>query len=291
VLRTPPYRAGLKLLLDLPDFDVNNPFPDGETALRMAIRRGHREAVEMLLASDADPNESRTSSSPVSILTGFGLAVFHDQVDIVRLLLNSGKVGGNIKHAPLPIIVLATLYGSVELVKVLLDSKLFDPNERDSNWSPIHYAIRGVASLAADNMFGRVFTTDGIRDREPKIKALLTSPRINANILGGRLETTPLLTAIHWDNQYALSLLLASGKADVNRVYNMDGTPLIFAIKTLKVEMVKLLLEQGGADPNKEFQELKPLDYARGWDLSLLLEKHGAYRNKSSDNIPTVVID
>jgi ankyrin repeat protein len=88
--------------LDAQDIEVNKKSSRGKTALHIAIDNRNQRGVKLLLDKDADVNGPRCEGIEIFkthySMTPFGLAVLVGVPDIVKLLLDSGRVNPDVEH-------------------------------------------------------------------------------------------------------------------------------------------------------------------------------------------------
>jgi ankyrin repeat protein len=219
-----------------PRSDVNAAQVDGMTALHWATYHDQREVVELLLRAGAQARAaSRYGVTPLSLACTNGNAV------IVALLLKAGAD----PNAPLPggetPLMTAARTGSLESVKSLLSSgALVDAkDERRGQTALMWAAAEGHA---------------------PVVEALIGAGADFRTRLPSGL--TPLLFAVREGRLAVVRVLLAAG-VDVNEIVPIGGrrqgyggglppggtSPLLLAVRNAHFELAAALLD-AGADPN-----------------------------------------
>jgi ankyrin repeat protein len=214
----------------------------GSTPLMISVSRGYRAMTELLLAHGADPNKapvvSESSTGPFYNRTALSIAVTAENLPLASLLIsNKANVDARVywraspeagEETPLmPLIGLAVRQGSIELMKLLLDSGA-NPAQPDQNGST-------PLMLAAAN---------GVT---PATKLLLDRG-VNPNQATENSGWTALHAAANSAPVELIRLLVARG-ADLNARTKEGATPLFQAVSGNRSAAVKALLELG-ADPN-----------------------------------------
>jgi len=201
------------------DVDVNEKLSSfDETALHIAAGEGHKEIVELLIATGADVN--RLSSFPTNDgsrrtpldnarfqMYGFGNATppanipkdhsHHNFKAIADVLKKNGGHSGSI--------FVAAESGDILGVKALLKKSRVDLNKTNTDGrTPLHLAAKNghkeIVSLFLDagaqanfgNWAGQTALHYAAKNGNTKIIELLISKGANVNALGGTLKGTPL---------------------------------------------------------------------------------------------------
>lgn len=120
---------------------VDFPNKKKDTALLWATKCGHINTVSFLLEQGADPNKGNDKGS-----TAFYWAIRYEHTDIVKLLLNNRHKKVDIhKERKLGLvapIVLASAYGNIEIVKMLLKHGANKDHVIPGSQTPLHLACK-----------------------------------------------------------------------------------------------------------------------------------------------------
>ena len=170
-----------------------------------------------------------------STWTNIMLASYFGHVALVELLLADSKVDPNIKDksnsTPLH---MAAMCGYIDVVKLLLADHRVDLNARGC-WggSPLSLAVRG--------------------SKFDVVKLLLANPKVDPNSRDhSENDATPLLLAAEFGEVAIVELLLANPNVDPNLKDKRGSTPLYAAAARGELEVVKLLLANPQFDPNSK---------------------------------------
>ena len=233
-----------------PDIKINPAFRVG-THLTYAVGLGDAEVVQILLDAGADPNVVDTEQSydqtPLSLAIGSG------RTDLLRKLIAAGA-DPNVKINPAIRVGTHLTYavglGDAEVVQILLDAGA-DPNVVDTEQSYDQTPL----SLAIGS--GR---TDLLR----KLIAAGADPNVKIN--PAFRVGTHLAYAVGLGDAEVVQILLDASAdpnvVDTEQLY--EESPLSIAVKAEDIEMVRVLVS-AGADPNTkldQFSTVSPLDIA-----------------------------
>lgn len=230
--------SGLHLaaMLGLPEFvkalmslGIDPCLRDGwtRTPLHWAAENGHREVVELLLATDGvDPND-RDQEWCTPLL----MAAFRGQEGVVSQLLATGKVDVNRPDTSgRTALHYAAEHGDATTVALLLCAGRASPNLKDDmDKTPLF--------LAWD--WGN----------KGKVEGLLATGPVKTNAKD-EFSHTPLALAAFYDNREVVDLLLSAGGADPNMPGRLGRAALGYAAFKGNYDVVKLLLAQESIDPN-----------------------------------------
>ncbi len=250
--------------------------------LLYAVFHGHREIVEILLDSGADPNAQNSAGkaaihyavekgsreildilldrgASVNILTGYKLTPLHyaaetGQLDIARALMEKGAQVNSRSNVGLTPLHLASYYRNRKIAEVFIKAGA-DVNCCDnSNVTPLHFAARyGEVALA------RFLLQQG------------------ASINAGNLDmATPLHFAAENGQKEIIRFLISQG-ANIDARDRDGRTALHQAAYEGQTEVVELLLSLGADATQINCQGHTPLFYAidrRNMDMWDMLARH-----------------
>jgi ankyrin repeat protein len=240
---------------------INEKDSTGTTALISAVKNGHPEIVQLLLAKGADPNIQEDGGLKATALMQ---AASSNNVSITSNLINRGAnvdatdVNGDTA------INWATFNGNVDVMKLLVQNGV-DLEIKSKHGMPVDVAFR----LWHADSVAEVFKEAGFGDRLAKeemklilaienediqsIKRILskgTSPNM-VDELG-----SPLLhLASEKGNQKVVELLFAEG-ADLNKLNRVGQSALAIAARFGHLYLVQYFLDKGAA-PNLAGEEYK----------------------------------
>ena len=183
---------------------------DWATPLTYTLSGGCSEAVAMLLARGA---EVRSHSARM-----LGIAVGHNRLDLVQMLLKHGADAGQLP--------LADPSQSRELAELAI-AHGYDVNAASNGWPPLVVASRGDKGEHPDKIQALLELGADVNVRDYKGKTALH-----------RAATAGFLAS--------MEVLLANG-ADINAADLQGDTPLSDAVCAGQVEAVALLLERGAS--------------------------------------------
>ena len=201
--------------------------------IHAAARQGDIEAVKQHLAAGADVNAIDHEGN-----TPLHHAVYNDQTEIIRLLIDKGaEVNGKRKAAnnekgvaPLHT---ATWRSTIETMELLIDNGADVNMKRADGAIALHYAV----------WFGLKEKAEFLLSKGSDVKARD----------GNNEGATPLHVAVWKSPNNGIVELLIENEADVNDKNNSGETPLDWAIKFDETDIADLLRKHGG----KTAEELK----------------------------------
>jgi len=283
--------------------DVNTKV-HGCTPLHCAVRCGHKEVAQLLIAKGADVNAKDTRGR-----TPIDLAINQGRKEIAKLLLSkSDDVSLHI----------AAYIGDLQRVeKFIADGADVDANDRKGQ-TALHYAAKAgqiaVAKLLIANgadVNGGEWTPlqEATYHSKEMVELLLAKgadintgkwPALHSALDAGRFDIVELLlakgvdanitddkghTPLHIAVSYAawrypkiVELLISNG-ADINAKDNNGKTALLYAIEYARTEIVELLIAKGADVNARDMDGRSPLSYAQEQGhnkIAELLRKHGA---------------
>jgi ankyrin repeat protein len=292
-------RGNIALLRVLLDFGAN---PNGtapgkvDTPLVRAAEAGQVAAIDILLRSakispaiNTIPADAliraidmeqvaavnRLLEDPrIGLLSGMWRALEDSHVEIFRLFLKDPRMHQkNIQR----MLYVAAKESSPDVVKLLLDDPRVDPNEGDSNSTPLYSAV--------DN------------DRSDIVKVLLEHPRIDLSMGNYFSGLTPFGRAIRWPENRApedleiiedleiMRLLIEDRRFKVNLEYPLHqavkrGNPVIVS-ELISLERIRDILNLTD-DSGRTALEVVDSDNPEYTEIANLLRNAGARSSKPS---------
>ncbi|MHC4540282.1 MAG: ankyrin repeat domain-containing protein [Planctomycetota bacterium] len=254
----------------LPDV---HPEPANQTPLHWAIREGHKDMIEWLLARGANPNADGGDYHPLG--SPLHWAVWFGNVDIAVLLVSHGGYihlkSKNFSSTPLHE---AVRHGSPTMAEALV-TKTGDT--RAAKWAPLHATVASGDRQAVEDLLdkgadvnakgegGVALHVAALKGHKDIAELLITrGADVDAKANWGH---TPLHIAAREGHKAVAELLITRGAdVDAKAKFNTWGlggwTPLYFAIRYHHSDVAELLLAKG-ADVNvKDEHNMMPLHLA-----------------------------
>jgi cytohesin len=221
-----------------------------ETPLLWAAASGQVEAVQTLLNAGAQVDElGRHNRGPLH-----WAAMYHDNVDVIRLLLEVGTEIDGQQFADCMPLHIAILQGREDSVRALLDAGAPVTGLDGDDLSPLCSAI--------------------FHNQSAEIVSLLVDAGAEVNVPYGRRRSA-LRHAIDNDRLDIIEILLEAGvNTEENRNYKKNR-PLHEAVEQGRYEVARRLLEFGTEVNSQENYGETPLDKAREEELQSLLRSYG----------------
>ncbi|MHB0937422.1 MAG: ankyrin repeat domain-containing protein [Armatimonadota bacterium] len=230
--------------------DIDQRAENGQTALHLAVEKGHARAAHVLLGYRADVNaRDHQGMTPLHIAAGRGAA------GLLTDLLT--ETGGDVTQAdgmgntPLHH---AAAHGHAEVMELLLS--------------------RG-ANLNAKNHNGHTPLHEAVGRQSPEAVAFLLKRKAAVND-GDTFSRTPLHLAAKAGAKPIVEQLLASG-ADANAADHFGSTPLHEAALRGQLRVAAVLLQHGADSERKDQLGRTPAQAAAAnqqGDMVTLLQKH-----------------
>ena len=217
----------------------------GGDALVAAAKKGNSREVQRLIeCPGVDVNHSdRSRMDKAGVLgnhTSLYLASRYGHVEVVNVLLQHPQVDVNYKDFyNRTSLWLASYRGHLKVVMSLLNDNRTDVNIRGGQDSRTGGPVLATPLLAASGE-GHVAV----------VKELISHPQIDINKVE-RFEGTPLLVASQNGHVEVVKTLLADERVNVNQAGRMGASPLLIASQKGHVDVVKTLLADQRADVNQ----------------------------------------
>ncbi|HBL98726.1 TPA: hypothetical protein DDZ86_03730 [Candidatus Dependentiae bacterium] len=263
--------------------DVNQCNSDGFAPLFVAINRGDKEIVELLLEHGADVNISEKTMG----CTPLYLACQEGYEFIAKRLLESGALVDKSTNDGYTPLLWAVKAGNKEIVELLLKYKAnVNIVEKIKGGTPLYLACQnGYEFIVKRLLESGALVNKGANDGSTPlyiacqngyefiVKHLLDSGALVDN--GTNAGCTPLYIACQNEYEFIVKRLLDS-KAQVDKSTNDGWTPLYIACRKGNLNIVKFLIEHK-ADVNKKHDDTSsPL--------------YGVCRKESEDRVQIVKI-
>ncbi|KAM3076143.1 hypothetical protein ACMFMG_006342 [Clarireedia jacksonii] len=254
-------RNGYALRKLLNSENINNLDSDGNTPLLLAAKEGHKDVVQLLLATDGVDLNCKDKEN----LTPLSWAAWNGHKDVVQLLLATNGVDLNCRDTydgtPL---LLAAQEGHKDVVQLLLSTDDVDLNCRDRDGST---PLMCAASHGHKDVVQLLLATDGVdlncrntydstplmcaasHGHKDVVQLLLATDGVDLNCRN-TYDSTPLLLAAQYGHKDVVQLLLATNGVDLNCRNTYNSTPLLLAAQDGHKDVVQLLLATNGVDLN-----------------------------------------
>ncbi len=252
--------------------DVNAKDTRGRTPMHCAARYGHKEVAELLIAKGADINAKDTRGR-----TPIALAINQGRKEIAKLLLS--KSGDFSLHT-------AAYLGDLQRVEKFIDGGANVDAKDQKGQTALHYAAKAGQIAVAKLLIANGADVNAGDDWTPLQEAAYHSKEIVELLLakGADINTgkwPALHIALDGGRFDIVDLLLAKG-ADVNIRDDKGNTPLHIAASyaaSRYPKIVELLISNGADIKAKDNNGKTALSYAIEYyhtEIAELLRKHGA---------------
>ncbi|NQU09841.1 ankyrin repeat domain-containing protein [bacterium] len=244
--------------------EVDTPAQDGVTPLLFAVRRGHTEAVRLLLDAGADLQRRPADSCRSSCLIE---AAGRGYREIVKVLVEHGARLEDLDQCEYTPLMRAASQGHLEVINELLTGEAQVDGASRIGWTPLMEAVQ--------------------KQHLPAVRLLVEAgARVNHRDDRG---VTPLIIAAQESTPEIVRYLL-DHRADVSAQTRNQLTPLIAALKHNRLELIRMLLE-AGADPEQAARfsndrVVRPVDYAKSPEARALIQQAIAERNPDREARP-----
>lgn len=255
----------------------------GVTPICLAVSKGNKEIVELLVDYGANINQGLSEEDGVNPLLEAGIK---DYPELVDFFLSRGAIVG---------IHFAALQGNIDAVRNFIQQNVPINSTRNRGMTPLHLAAQGghreIVNLLLDNGADINFYTPAsetplhcaIRCNHSEIVELLMDSGADTATSGG--FGTPLCLAVFKNNQEIVELLVRKG-ADVNETGKRGFYPLHFAAGDGYVEVARFLLANGAqVNTHDNFNGKTPLHLSvskNNLEMAELLIRNGADVNSIS---------
>jgi ankyrin repeat protein len=207
--------------------DVNQPEPDGTTALHWAVHRDDVRIADLLIRSGSHVRAAnRYGVTPLSIACTNGNAA------LIERLLDAGADPNTALPDGETALMTAARTGTVEAVRALL--------------------VRGAKVDAPEPSKGQTALMWAAAENNAAIVKVLVEAGANVHAQSKAARFTPLMFAVRGGHIDATRMLVQVG-ADVNAMLPDGTSALVVAVINAHYELAALLLEKG-ADPNADGQ-------------------------------------
>ena len=250
-----------------------DPFLRGEhgwSLLHAAAQSGNVIIIETLLSKDLDVD----SRDETLGLTPLMVSIKYDKLEAAKYLLEKGaNVRLKTTLREIPILTIASTFGSVAAIKMLLSHGCSIDSRDDGGDTPLMQAARGGNTKAVEYLLAQGAnpllrnTSDvgllhlaALSDNVLTIKAVL-SKNLDINAMCTDLGITPLLFCLSQGKLEAVNYLLAEG-ADENLKTKDGWTVLSAAAMSGNVAAIEMLLKRGHNPNSRDGWDKTPLMWA-----------------------------
>ncbi|KAF0686272.1 Aste57867_21878 [Aphanomyces stellatus] len=252
------HKEVVALLLAHPDIDVNVTDPLGVTPLMTACMKKDKALAAMLLDHPSIKINQKDYVRPCSNRTALVVATQFGQIEIVKLLLQDEHIAANMAdHIGNTPLMLACCKGNDTIVALLLQHPSVDPcAANDANETPLSIAIsceydRVVKMLLTDKN-KFVFMASCEFNNADNVAKLLYERSLDLNELNAESKSGLMLAAIA-GSMDVVDVLLQDPAVNINLRNAQGDTAFIFACEYGNVDVVAQFLQH----PELEFEYTK----------------------------------
>lgn len=269
----------LRYMLANQKLDINKHDDNGKTALHYAAELAYREAVEILLAHNANPKLKSYESKIPFIYAADNAAATGEHAAVAAILLKAMRGIGGRDEQGWPPLNWAVLSGDRELVQQLIaeGASVLD-GRRGQTALEVATLMEDtqIQSLlieaSADQLLGKA-----VWNGDLKTVQLQLAKGANVNYANYYNGSTVLMQAMMTGHlNLDIVQLLLDSKANVNALDNHDQTALFYAAAIRNAEMVKTLLQSGARVDIGRSALVEAAIWRDGSKVTEILLQHGA---------------
>lgn len=308
-------RLAIRALLDQ-KAEVNQPLPDGSTALHWAVEADDQDSVALLLRAGADARAANRYG-----VTPLHLAISNGNTAILQRLLGAGADPDARDASGETPLMMAVRSGVIDSVAALIDRGApVNATDTATQTTPLMMAVRSNNLTAARLLIEHGATVDAttrVGETPRWVPPNAGGGSHGLGIIrggwperGSRAAVPGGMTALQYaarDGRLALVRTLVDAGADVNKAEANDISPLLMAITNDHMDVARLLVERGadvnsadfwGRTPLFSAVEIRNRDYTRGnehgidraaaLDVVRLLLDRGANPNARTREVPPI---
>lgn len=247
-------------LLKESEINIDATDTDQKTALHLAFSY-YWPIIPFLLDRSNINTEDSGGSSPLWLAMKYGLkSIVHKIMESSQSQANLNVRAGDEKCTILHIAVRRCEH---EFVSFLLRRKDLDPNICDTKGcTALYYAAYWDDVRMVDILLSRSdVSSNGLpplwvatrRGNIGTVCRILFCPRIDINM--GHLGRTPLLEALHQNNQDIARLLIRRKDVDINAVTDDEDTPLALASEIGSIDLIEMITHHSALEVSRLLKE------------------------------------
>lgn len=284
--------------------DVNHQDENGYTQLHLAVENEDLKVVEALLKAGANPNVRDKHGN-----TPFLLAAKDDNIEMMNLLIDSGKLELNVQsNTNLSPLLIAAYYNYIEIVERLImgdhPGNKMDINSRNINgFTHLQIAVEnnfievvelllkaGADPNIEDNNGNTPFPIAAQDGNIEMMNLLINSGKLEFN-LQDNTKPSPLYFAAYYGRDKIVERLITGNhpgnKVDVNHQDKSGYTQLHLAVKKGNIQVIEAFLK-AGADPDiTDVNNVSPFDLAKEKNNNMIINLFHKKKIIASDNKET----